>query len=171
MPNSRGSVSFSHICTQSEHPFITTAREVIDAADTSSFDPDQRAIWREQKAIYSAFLAGDRARIDRRIHPDATIWDAVTERIARGLAELDAIRATRPTGEAKQVTTRLEVDEPIIDVSGDLAVARHVLRVEREDADGSARELMRVSQGWRRIDGEWNIIHSHEDLFSIEPLG
>ncbi|WP_439593503.1 YybH family protein [Microbacterium sp.] len=146
------------------------ASEVVDASDTSSFDADQREIWDEQKAIYTAFLAGDRARIDRRIHPDATIWDAVTERIARGLGELDAIRATRPTGEAEQVTTRIEVDEPIIDVSGDLAVARHVLRVERVDADGTARELMRVSQGWRRIDGAWHIIHSHEDLFSVEPL-
>ena len=109
---------------------IQQAADVVDAADTSSFDADQRAIWEEQKAIYTAFLAGDRARIDRHIRPDATIWDAVTERIARGLADLDAIRATRPTGTAQPVTTRVEVDDPIIDVSGDLAVARHVLRVE-----------------------------------------
>ena len=144
--------------------------EVIDAADTSSFDADQRAIWKEQKSIYTAFLAGDRGRIDRHIHPDATIWDAVTERIARGLADLDAIRATRPTGTAQPVTTRVEVDDPIIDVSGDLAVARHVLRVEEHGPDGAERQLMRVSQGWRRIDGTWHIIHSHEDLFSAEPL-
>lgn len=149
----------------------TPTLHVVDLADTTSFDSDQRAIWDEQKAIYGAFLAGDRARIDRHIHPDATIWDAVTEKIARGLADLDAIRATRPTGAAQQITTLLAVDDPIIDVSGDLAVARHLLRVERTGADGAARELMRVSQGWRRIDGEWNIIHSHEDLFSVESLG
>ena len=125
--------------------------EVIDAADTSSFDADQRAIWKEQKSIYTAFLAGDRARIDRHI-------------------DLDAIRATRPTGTAQPVTTRVEVDDPIIDVSGDLAVARHVLRVEEHGPDGAERQLMRVSQGWRRIDGTWHIIHSHEDLFSAEPL-
>lgn len=149
---------------------IHQAVEVTDLADTSSFDADQGAIWDEQKAIYTAFLAGDRARIDRHIHPDATIWDAVTERIARGLADLDAIRATRPTGTAQPVTTRVEVDDPIIDVSGDLAVARHLLRVEEHTAAGAERQLMRVSQGWRRIDGVWHIIHSHEDLFSVDPL-
>lgn len=144
--------------------------EVLDATDTASFTPDQHAIWDEQKAIYAAFLAGDRARIDRNIHPDATIWDAVTETIARGLADLDAIRATRPTGGDKPVTTRLEVEDPIIDLSGDLAVARHLLRVDRHGAEGAAQELMRVSSGWRRVDGIWSIIHSHEDLFSVEPL-
>lgn len=148
----------------------TPARDVLDAADTSSFDTDQRAIWEEQKTIYAAFLAGDRARIDRHIHPTATIWDAVTEKIAHGLGDLDAIRATRPTGEATQITTLLEVDDPIIDVSGDLAVARHVLRVEQAGPQGATRELMRVSQGWRRIEGTWFIIHSHEDLFSVAPL-
>lgn len=146
------------------------AVDVVDASDTSLLDADQRAIWDEQKAIYTAFLAGDRARIDRHIHPDATIWDAVTERLARGLADLDAIRATRPTGAAQPVTTRVEVADPIIDVSGDLAVARHVLRVEEHGPDGAERQLMRVSQGWRRIDGVWHIIHSHEDLFSAESL-
>lgn len=148
----------------------TPTLDVVDVADTSSFDSDQRAIWDEQKAIYGAFLAGDRGRIDRNIHPSATIWDAMTEKIARGLADLDAIRATRPTGEAKQVTTLLEVRDPLIDVSGDLAVARHVLVVEQTGPDGAARELMRVSQGWRRIEGTWSIIHSHEDLFSVEAL-
>lgn len=149
---------------------LNPASEVVDVADTSAFDSDQRAIWDEQKAIYTAFLAGDRARIDRHIHPDATIWDAVTERIARGLDDLDAIRAARPTGEAQPITTLVEVDEPIIDVSGDLAVARHLLRVEELGPEGSVRQLMRVSQGWRRIDGVWHIIHSHEDLFSVDPL-
>jgi ketosteroid isomerase-like protein len=149
---------------------VESAREVIDRSDSSAFDDDQHAIWREQKAIYTAFLAGDRARIDRHIHPGATIWDAVTERIARGLADLDAIRATRPTGDSRPITTRVEVADPIIDVSGDLAVARHVLRVEEQGPEGAERQLMRVSQGWRRIDGVWHIIHSHEDLFSVDPL-
>lgn len=149
---------------------VQPAFQVIDESDTSSFGADQRAIWHEQKAIYTAFLASDRGRIDRHIHPDATIWDAVTERIARGLRELDAIRAARPAGEAKPVTTQVEVGDPIIDVSGDLAIARHVLRVEEHGPDGAVRRLMRVSQGWRRIDGVWHIIHSHEDLFSVDPL-
>jgi ketosteroid isomerase-like protein len=145
--------------------------EVVDRSEPSGFDADQHAIWSEQKAIYTAFLAGDRPRIDRHIHPDATIWDAVTERIARGLTDLDAIRTARPSGDARPITTLVEVDDPIIDVSGDLAVARHVLRVDEQGPNGAERQLLRVSQGWRRVGGVWHIIHSHEDLFSVRPLG
>lgn len=149
---------------------VAPATEVVDHTDTSSFEDDQRVIWDEQKAIYAAFLAGDRARIDRHIHPSATIWDAVTETIARGRDELDAIRARRPVGDARPVTTAMSVADAIIDVSGDLAVGRHVLVVEQVGPNGAVRELMRVSSGWRRIDGVWHIIHSHEDLFSVEQL-
>ncbi|MFD1715844.1 DUF4440 domain-containing protein [Amnibacterium flavum] len=149
---------------------MTAATEVTDLADTSAFDADQNAIWAEQKAMYTAFLAGDRTRIDRFILRDATIWDAVTERIARGLDDLDAIRATRPKGGDAPVTTSLIVDDPIVTVDGDLAFSRHILRVEREGGGERVRELMRVSAGWRRIDGDWWVQHSHEDLFSVTPL-
>lgn len=142
--------------------------EVVDRTDLTSFSVDQGLIWDAQKDMYAAFLVGDRARIDRTIDPAATIWDAVTEKIARGLGELDAIRATRPTGAAARIVTSLEVEDPIIDVSGDLAVSRHVLRVTSTSPEGPRREVMRVSAGWRCVDGRWMVIHSHEDLFSVE---
>lgn len=148
----------------------TPATQVVDHSDTSAFDADQAAIWAEQKAMYTAFLVGDRARLDRFIHPDATIWDAVTEGLAYGLTDLDRIRATRPTGAQAPVTTRLEVDAPVVDIGRDLAVSRHRLLVEHAGPDGRFRALMRVSAGWRRLDGSWYVIHSHEDLFSVEQV-
>jgi ketosteroid isomerase-like protein len=143
-------------------------RDVADSSDTTSFTEDQRLIWFAQKEMYLGFLEGNRERIDGHIDNDATIWDAVTETIARGMKDLNAIRATRPSGGAKPVVTAFAVEDPIIDVSGDLAVSRHLLRVERVGPDGTVRELMRVSAGWRRIGGSWKIIHAHEDLFSSE---
>ncbi|TQO19850.1 SnoaL-like protein [Rhodoglobus vestalii] len=141
---------------------------VTDSTNTSLFDPDQLAIWDAQKAMYSSFLKGDSSEIDNHIHAKATVWDAVTEKLARGIDDLNEIRATRPVGASKPVVTRMEVSEPVIDVSGTLAVSRHFLRVDTTNSDGSNRELMRVSQGWRQVEGKWLIIHAHEDLFSIE---
>lgn len=149
---------------------MTQATHVTDTTELSTFTEDQRLIWDAQKGMYAAFLAGDRERIDRTIHPEATIWDAVTERIARGIGELNAIRATRPTGGDRRIVTSLTVEDPIIDVSGDIAVSRHILRVETDGPQGPQRELMRVSAGWRRIDGAWCVFHAHEDLFSVEPI-
>lgn len=144
--------------------------EVVDRTDLSAFGDDQALIWDAQKDMYAGFLAGDRPRIDRTIDPSATIWDAVTEKIARGIEDLNAIRATRPTGAQRRVVTSLEVEDPIIDVSGDLAVSRHVLRVTSTSPAGAQREVMRVSAGWRRVNDRWLVIHSHEDMFSVENI-
>jgi len=142
--------------------------DVVDDSDTSSFTEDQRLIWFAQKEMYFGFLNSDRDRIDRHIDSEATIWDAVTETIARGIKDLNAIRATRPSGEAKPIVVSFAVEDPIIDASGDLAVSRHMLRVKRVGPEGTVSELMRVSAGWRRVEGSWKIIHAHEDLFSTE---
>jgi ketosteroid isomerase-like protein len=149
----------------------TTVDDGSDPAELASFDADQQHIWGEQKAIYAAFLAGDRARIDRWIHPTATIWDSVAEPIARGLDDLNKIRATRPVGAAAAVVTAMTVDSPVITVFGDSAFGRHVLRVTESKPDGSAStEVMRVSSGWHKFDGDWFIVHSHEDVFSVTAV-
>jgi hypothetical protein len=148
------------------------ARTVVDRGDTAGMTEDQRAIWDEQKAIYRAFLAGDRIRVDHRIHPEATIWDGVAERLAHGRGEMDAIRAARPPADRAPVVTSLAVDSPVFTVYGDTAIGRHVLRVTSValPSDTGERvtteELIRVSSAWRRIDGEWWVVHSHEDVFS-----
>ena len=149
----------------------TATTEVRDLADVTAFDADQHSIWAEQKEMYAGFLAGDRSRIDRRIHPDVTIWDSEAEPLARGLGDLNAIRAKRPRGAAQPVVTELLVRGPIITVYGDTAIGRHVLVVHMELPDGKvSSETMRVSSAWRRIDGEWWVVHSHEDVFAREII-
>ena len=147
-------------------PIATSTVDV--EPDPPDFDTDQRSIWKEQKDIYAAFLAGDRARIDRRIHPEATIWDGEVEQIARSREDLDRIRAGRPPADGADVIVAVRVDDPIITVFGDTAVMRHVLRVTSVAKESMARtvEVLRVSSAWRRIDDEWWIFHSHEDVHS-----
>ncbi len=121
---------------------------------------DEQAVWAAVNAIYAAYLAGDRDAIDANISPDATIWDSAHEPLLRGKGDLDAVRDARPAGGPAPVA--LEAEDPVIDVFGDLALVRHVLRVRFPDGEGRVRN----TSVWRRDDGRWRCIHNHEDVVS-----
>lgn len=143
---------------------MTSSGTLIDLSDVTGLSDDALAIWNEQKSMYAGFLAGDRARTDAHIADGVTIWDSVVAPIANGMAEFNALRAARPTGDEVPRVARITAYQPIIDVWGDTAAGRHVLVVDYVDA-AAPSEHIRVSAVWRRVDGEWMLVHSHEDLF------
>lgn len=124
-------------------------------------DEQARQIWDAVRDMYDGFLSGDRARIDRHILPEATIWDSEYPALARGRAELDAIRATRPTGPGAPRVVAIDTYQPEISIWGDAAVARHVLAVRFESG---ATEVVRNTGVWRRTDEGWRLAHNHEDV-------
>ena len=125
-------------------------------------EPDE--IWAAVNGIYDGFLAGDRARIDSYISPDATVWDSAHEPLLRGKAELDAVRDARPQDGPRPV--ELVASDPVIDVFDDIGVVRHVLTVRFEPSTGLAEERIRNTSVWRRLDGRWQCVHNHEDVRS-----
>ncbi len=127
-------------------------------------DDEQAAVWNAVQAIYTAFLAGDRAAIDERISPDATVWDSAHEPLVRGRDELDAVRDARPAG--GPAPTALVAHAPVIDVLGELALVRHVLVASFDAETGVPEQRIRNSSVWRKVDGRWLCIHNHEDLVS-----
>lgn len=118
-------------------------------------------VWAAATAIYAGFLAGDRAAIDARICPDATMWDAFHEPLIRGKDELDALRDARPAGGAPPVDLR--ATDPVIDVYGEVAVVRHLLTVVYPDG---SEQRIRNTGVWRLTGGRWLCAHNHEDLLS-----
>jgi ketosteroid isomerase-like protein len=121
--------------------------------------PDRDSVWAAVNAIYTGYLAGDRDAIDANIAPEATMWDAFHEPLIRGKAELDAVRDARPDDVPKP--TELHAEEPTIDVIGDVALVRHVLRVV---TPGEPEQRVRNTSVWRRSDTRWLCVHNHEDL-------
>lgn len=119
-------------------------------------------LWAAVTSVYDAFVAGDRAAVDRVIAPDATVWDAFEERLVRGREELDALRDARPEDEPRP--EELRAVEPVIDVYGDIGVVRHVLVVHYPTGAGVADQRVRNTSVWQRRDGRWQCIHNHEDL-------
>ncbi|GIF23259.1 ketosteroid isomerase-like protein [Actinoplanes tereljensis] len=122
---------------------------------------DQQAIWAAINDLYQGFLAGDRARVDGHLRPDATVWDSEEPALAHGKAELDALRAARPSGPDAPAVTGIETYLPVIDVYGDTAVLRHVLVVR---FDTRVPEVVRNTSVWRKSDGRWRASHNHEDV-------
>lgn len=144
---------------------MTEPTGITDLADTSSFDADQLAIWTEQKAIYGGFLAGDASRVDHRIAEEATIWDWETERLSKGHDEFNKVRAARPKGDDIPVAIGLTTDDPVITIFGDLALCRHLVTGRYRMPDASILDrVLRCTLLWRKRDGEWWIMHSHEDI-------
>ncbi|RJL24717.1 DUF4440 domain-containing protein [Bailinhaonella thermotolerans] len=127
---------------------------------------DTAAVWSVITGMYDAYVAGDRAEIDRRLHPEATIWDSVVPALIEGRADLDRVRAARPpsSGEAG-----LTAYDEVVRVWGDTAVASYLLRVDmlpREDGTVPPPEIDRTTAVLRRFGREWLIVHLHEDVWS-----
>jgi ketosteroid isomerase-like protein len=124
---------------------------------------DQEAVWQSMTRIYELFLAGDSASVDLLMHPDVTIWDSEEPTMASGLAELRKIRARRPVDPAAPKVVAIEATNPVIDVWGDTALVRHVMRV-RFSPDEVPDQIVRNTSVWRRVDGKWLAAHNHEDV-------
>jgi ketosteroid isomerase-like protein len=124
-------------------------------------DDPRDEIWNAVNAIYAAYLAGDRAAIDAHIADDATLWDSMHETLIRGKAELGALRDARPANGPKPVDLR--ASDPVIDVYGDVAVARHLLTVAFAS---QPEQRIRNTGVWRKLGGRWQVVHNHEDVLA-----
>lgn len=126
------------------------------------------AVWQVITAMYEAYSAGDRARIDACLDPEATVWDSATAGLLFGKPDLDRVREERPAGGEGPVETGLEPYGQVVDVFGDIAVLRFWLRVDfaPDPAAGELRpELVRNTAVLRQgTDAGWRIVHLHEDV-------
>lgn len=128
----------------------------------AQFTGDEQLIWDAICVMYDHYLNADRPAADSFIHDDCTMWDSENPRLHRGLAALNEIRNARPEGGGPEGVSELAAVLPVIDVWGDVAVAKHILIVEF--VDGSPTEQIRNTGVWRRVDGRWMMFHNHEDV-------
>ncbi|MGV9307076.1 MULTISPECIES: nuclear transport factor 2 family protein [unclassified Nonomuraea] len=118
----------------------------------------RQAVWAVVTGMYDAYTRGDRAGIDRLLHPEATIFDSAAPDLITSRAQLEKVRDARPT-DGPQETGVTAYDE-VVDVWGDTALARYLLRV---DYATGASETVRTTTVLRRSDDEWLIVHVHEN--------
>jgi hypothetical protein len=118
--------------------------------------------------MYEGFLENDRAKIDQFINDDCTVWDSSERNLAVGLAGLNEVRARRPADDSAGIVSGIDAYEPVIDVYGDVAVARHYLKVSFEGSSSKPSIEIRNTGIWRKFPEGWQIIHNHEDALDQE---
>lgn len=114
--------------------------------------------------MYDAYMSSDRARSNGHIASDVTLWDTAHEPLVIGLAGLDELRDSRPSGSVAAVAG-IDVATPLIDVWGDIALVRHTFTVRYADP-AVPDERVRNTGVWHRRDGHWLVVHNHEDVLA-----
>lgn len=140
-----------------------SARPAPGGARPGGAPADLAEVWAVITGMYKGYTAGDRERIDSFLDPEATVWDSATPELLCGKTELDRVRDGRPTADGAPAETCLTAYGQVVDVFGDLAVARYWLRV---DFRAASPALARNTAVLRRAqpDGHWLLVHLHEDI-------
>ncbi len=121
--------------------------------------------------MFDAFQNHDIDGTDRYLHDDATVWDVFTPQLISGKEE----RAEFHKGDQEQMQSRgaltLSTDDPVIDVWGDVALARYYLTFSYEPPNPASGHV-RITDVFQKINGDWMIVHHHEGMVptGIPPI-
>jgi hypothetical protein len=124
---------------------------------------DSNDIERLIRANFAAFEAGSADGMRAMDHPESTIWDVFLPDLIVGAEGRAAFRK----GDIAQSKTRgrlaMTIDEPLVDVWEDTALARYYLRFSYEPPNATEGHV-RITDVYRRIGGEWQRMHHHEGM-------
>ena len=127
---------------------------------------DQEYMWNGVLTMYEGFIEKNRPKIDKIINEDCTVWDSTERDLAFGIKGLNEIRGRRPNDPNAPQVEKIDATDPVIDVYGDFAIARHYLKVVYKNNASPTREV-RNTGIWRRFSQGWQLIHNHEDELSL----
>jgi ketosteroid isomerase-like protein len=119
--------------------------------------------------LYDAVLAGDRARFDRHLAPDVTIWESHVASLMHGLDELSAYRESRDERDGASSLAALTADDKLVAVFDGTALIRYRLVARSASAPNPTVEF-RVTDVLR-FDGDdgWRIVHHHAEREHAAP--
>jgi len=129
---------------------------------------DEVAIRGLIRGIYEAFAEGRVDRIEEALVSDCTVWDLFTPGLIRGREERARFHATDQEQMRARGPLSWRLGELLVDVWGDVAVARYVLDFEYLPPRPIAGSV-RITDVLRRLDGRWLIAHHHEGLVPAGP--
>lgn len=127
---------------------------------------DKDYIWNGVLTMYEGFTEKNRPKIDQFINEDCTVWDSSERDMAFGLKGLNEVRGRRPNDTNAPQVEKIDASDPVIDIYGDFAVARHYLKVVYKNNSSPTREV-RNTGVWRKFPQGWQLIHNHEDELAL----
>ena len=123
---------------------------------------DKHAVTQLVKRIFDSYLKFDPELLDQCDAPECTIWDLFEPDLVRGgSAGRAEFRKKDMADSQKRGPLSIEIEEPVVDVWGDVAVARYYLNYQFEPP-GALAGRVRITTVARRMEGEWRRVHHHE---------
>ena len=133
-----------------------------------SEESDQKAVAQLVHRIFNSYQQFDPDLLDQCDAPECTLWDLFEPDLVRGgSAARAAFRKKDMSDSKKRGPLTINIEEPVVNVWGDFAVARYYLDYAFEPP-GALTGSVRITTVARRIDGEWRRVHHHE---GVVPTG
>ena len=122
-------------------------------------------------ARFAAFKSDNIPALEGDLADDVTLWDVFIPQLIRGTDERQAYRQADQAQMRARGQLTIRIEEPVIDVWPDAAVARYYLDFSYEPPN-PASGTVRISDVFRHADGKWLIVHHHEGLVptGIPPI-
>jgi ketosteroid isomerase-like protein len=115
------------------------------------------------RGMFRRFAEHDPDGVEAALHPQCTVWDVFTPELIMGVEERRRFHAADQAQAQARGALSMDIDEPVIDVWGDTAVARYVLHF-RYLPPNAVEGSVRITSVLRRTAGRWLIVHHHEGL-------
>ena len=133
-----------------------------------SEENDKKAVAQLVHRIFDSYQQFDPELLDQCDAPECTLWDLFEPDLVQGgSAARAAFREKDMSDSKKRGPLTINIEEPVVDVWGDFAVARYYLDYAFEPP-GVLEGRVRITTVARRIDGEWRRVHHHE---GVVPTG
>ncbi|MGW4890094.1 nuclear transport factor 2 family protein [Streptomyces murinus] len=136
---------------------------------SGSGQKEAEIVWSIVTGLYAAHGDGDVGSVDERLDPGATIWHSEAETLLLGKRDLDRLRAERGAAEIGPEAVAYRAYDPVIEVSGHMALVRYWLRVDYVPAKNGTTpcsERVRNTAVLRRSATVWRIVHLHEEVWA-----
>lgn len=136
--------------------------------DEQQLARDKAAVVALVHRIFDSYQQYEPSLVEQCDAPECTIWDLFEPQLVVGGSAARAEFRKKDMADSQQRgTLHIHIEEPLVDVWGDFAVARYYLDYEFEPP-GALSGRVRITTVARRIDGAWRRVHHHE---GVVPTG
>ena len=118
-------------------------------------------------SIFDAFKRGDTKEIEKHLHDKASVWDVFTPDLIFGKEELEEFHKQDQAQKDSRGELRIKLDEPIIRVIKDFAIATYCLEFDYKEPN-ALNGKVRITDIFILEAEKWKILHHHEGIAPIK---
>ena len=130
---------------------------------SDNLSEDKKQVEALVRDIFQCFVEHRPDDMTARIHEQSTIWDVFVPELLMGVEEKQKYYAADQEQSQARGPLKLTVEPPVIDVWGDVGLARYYLNFDYAPPHPTSGRV-RITTVVLRVDGEWKMVHHHEGI-------